>query len=72
MRLIKKLDIFILKAYLQLFAGTFFICLFIFLMQFVWRYVDELIGKGLSWDVLAQFLWYSALTIVPSGLPAAG
>ena len=71
MRLIKKLDIFILKAYLQLFAGTFFICLFIFLMQFVWRYVDELIGKGLSWDVLAQFLWYSALTIVPLSTPLA-
>ena len=71
MRLIKKLDIFILKAYLQLFAGTFFICLFIFLMQFVWRYVDEFLGKGLSWDVLAQFMWYSALTIVPLSTPLA-
>ena len=48
MRYIKKIDLFILKAYMQLFAGTFFICLFIFMMQFMWRYVDELIGKGLS------------------------
>ena len=55
MRIIKKLDIFILKGYLQLFAGTFFICLFIFMMQFMWRYVDELIGKGLSTEVLMKF-----------------
>ena len=44
---IKKLDIFILKSFLLVFAGTFFICLFIFMMQFLWRYVDELVGKGL-------------------------
>lgn len=71
MRLIKKLDIFVMKAYLQLFAGTFFICLFIFLMQFIWRYVDELVGKGLSTVVLAKFMWYSALTLVPVSMPLA-
>ena len=62
MRIIKKLDIFILKGYLQLFAGTFFICLFIFLMQFVWKFIDDLVGKGLTWDVLAKFFWYCSLT----------
>ena len=71
MRIIKKLDIFILKGYLQLFAGTFFICLFIFLMQFVWKYVDDLVGKGLTWDVLAKFIWYSALTLIPLSVPLA-
>lgn len=71
MRLIKKLDVFILKAYLQLFAGTFFICLFIFMMQFMWRYVEELISKGLSWEVLAKFFYYSGLTLVPISLPLA-
>lgn len=71
MRLIKKLDIFILKTYILLFAGTFFICLFIFLMQFVWRYVEELVGKGLSWDVLAKFFYYSSLMLVPISLPLA-
>ena len=71
MRIIKKLDIFILKGYLQLFAGTFFICLFIFLMQFVWKYVDVLVGKGLTWDVLAKFIWYSALTLIPLSVPLA-
>ena len=44
----------------MLFIGTFFICLFIFMMQFLWRYVDELVGKGLEMSVLAQFFFYSA------------
>lgn len=71
MRLIKKLDIYILKSYLLLFAGTFFICLFIFIMQFVWQYMDDLVGKGLSWDVLAEFFFYASLTLVPLSLPLA-
>ena len=71
MRIIKKIDIFILKSYLLLFAGTFFICLFIFMMQFMWRYVDELIGKGLSGEILAKFFYYSGLTLVPMSLPLA-
>ena len=68
---IKKLDIFILKSFCLLFAGTFFICLFIFMMQFLWKYVDELVGKGLEMTVLAQFFFYSALTLVPLSLPLA-
>lgn len=71
MKLIKKIDVFILKSYLLLFAGTFFICLFIFMMQFMWRYVDELIGKGLSGEILAKFFYYSGLTLVPMSLPLA-
>ena len=71
MRIIKKLDIFILKGYLQLFAGTFFICLFIFLMQFVWKFIDDLVGKGLTWDVLAKFFWYCSLTLIPLSVPLA-
>ena len=65
MRIFKKLDIFILKDYLLLFAGTFFICLFIFMMQFMWRYLEELVGRGLSMDVLMKFFYYSGLTLVP-------
>lgn len=68
---IKKLDIFILKSFLLLFVGTFFICLFIFMLQFLWRYVDELVGKGLEMSVLAQFFFYSGLTLVPASLPLA-
>ncbi len=55
----------------MLFIGTFFICLFIFMMQFLWRYVDELVGKGLEMNVMAQFFFYSALTLVPLSLPLA-
>lgn len=68
---IKKLDIFVLKSFLLLFSGTFFICLFIFMMQFLWRYVDELVGKGLEINVLAQFFFYSGLTLIPLSLPLA-
>ena len=68
---IKKLDIFVLKSFLLLFAGTFFLCLFIFMMQFLWRYVDELVGKGLEINVLAQFFFYSGLTLIPLSLPLA-
>ena len=71
MRIIKKMDQYLLKTYLQLFAGTFFICLFIFLMQFTWRYVNELIGKGLSTEVLGKFFWYASLNLVPMALPLA-
>lgn len=69
MRIIKRLDLFILKAFLQLFAATFFICLFVFMMQYTWRYIDELIGKGLSVKVLGQFFWYMGLNFVPAALP---
>lgn len=65
----KRLDTFIISKFLQLFAGAFFVCLFVFMMQFTWRYIDDLVGKGLTIDVLAQFFWYMALTLVPQSLP---
>ena len=55
---IKKLDIFIAKQFGLLFLAAFVICQFVLMMQFLWRYVDELIGKGLSMEILAQFFWY--------------
>ena len=60
-----------LRQFLMLFAGTFFISLFVLMMQFLWRYVDELIGKGLSIEVLGQFFWYMGLMMVPQALPLA-
>ena len=68
---IKKLDIFIAKQFGLLFIGTFFICQFVLMMQFLWRYIDELIGKGLSMDVLAEFFWHMGLMLVPQALPLA-
>lgn len=54
-----------------MFVGTFFICLFIFIMQALWLYVDELVGKGIPMDVLARFFYYTALALVPKSLPLA-
>jgi len=68
---VKKLDIFIAKQFLQLFVGTFFVCQFVLMMQFLWRYVDELIGKGLSMEVLVQFFWYMGLMLMPQAFPLA-
>ena len=68
---IKKLDIFIAKQFSLLFVGTFFICQFVLMMQFLWRYVDELIGKGLSLEVMAQFFWYMGLMLMPQAFPLA-
>ncbi len=71
MRGLKKLDIFMVRQFLLLFVGTFCISLFVLMMQFLWRYVDELIGKGLSLEVLAKFFWYMGLMLVPQALPLA-
>ena len=68
---IRKLDIFIAKQFGLLFVATFFICQFVLMMQFLWRYVDELIGKGLSLEVLAQFFWYMGIMLMPQAFPLA-
>ena len=54
-----------------LFVGTFFICQFVLMMQFLWQYIDTLIGKGLTLDIMAQFFWYLGLMLVPQALPLA-
>ncbi len=71
MQLIKKLDIFIAKQFGLLFVGTFFICQFVLMMQFLWRYVDDLIGKGLSLEAMAQFFIYMGLMLMPQAFPLA-
>lgn len=55
----------------MLFVGTFFISQFVLMMQFLWQYIDKLIGKGLTIDVLAQFFWYMGIMLVPQALPLA-
>ncbi len=60
-----------LRSFLPLFLMTFFICLFIVLMQFLWRYIDDLVGKGLEIHVLGELFFYAALTMVPMALPLA-
>ncbi|RRD79863.1 YjgP/YjgQ family permease [Alloprevotella sp. OH1205_COT-284] len=71
MLIVKRLDTFILGKFLQLFVGAFFICLFVFMMQFTWRWINDLVGKGLTPDILAQFFWHMGITLVPMSLPLA-
>ena len=71
MRVVKRLYWFILKSFLPLFAMTFFIVLFIVLMQFLWRYIDDLVGKGLSLSLLGELFFYAAVSMVPMALPLA-
>lgn len=68
---IKRLYTFILQTFLPLFIMTFGICLFIVLMQFLWRYIDDMVGKGLGISVLGEMLFYAALGLVPTALPLA-
>jgi lipopolysaccharide export system permease protein len=67
----KKVDRFIFKSFLGPLAMTFFIVLVIFILQFLWMYVDDLAGKGLPFKVLAELLFQFSLTFVPISLPLA-
>lgn len=68
---IKKLDLYVVKSFLTYFFMTFFICILILLMQFFWKQMPDLIGKGVGWGVLAEFFWYATLQTVPMALPLA-
>lgn len=65
----RKLDIFISKQFGLLFAGTFFISLFVLMMQWLWRFAEKLVGKGLSIDILIEFFWHVAMMFIPQALP---
>lgn len=67
----KKVDLFILRTYIGPLIMTFFIALFILLMQFLWLYIDDLVGKGLDWYILMELLFYASSTFVPMALPLA-
>ncbi|GAO30368.1 LptF/LptG family permease [Geofilum rubicundum] len=67
----KKLHLFIFRSYTGPLIMTFFIAMFILVMQFMWRYVDDLVGKGLEWTVLMELLFYASLQVVPMALPLA-
>lgn len=68
---IKKLDLYVFRRFFTLFLMTFLICIFILLMQFLWKHVAELVGKGIGWSVLAEFFIYAIFTLVPMALPLA-
>lgn len=68
---VKTIDRFLLKSYVGPMVLTFFIVSFIFLMNFLWRYIDELVGKGLDMTVILQLMWYATATTIPMALPLA-
>ena len=67
----KKLDRLLLKSFLGPLVLTFAIAVFVLLMQLVWLYVDDMVGKGLDIGVIAELLLYAAATVVPMALPIA-
>lgn len=67
----KRLHIYVIKSFLGPFFMTFFIVLFVLLMQFLWKYVDDLVGKGLEFSVLGEMLFYAAFALLPLAFPLA-
>lgn len=67
----KKLYRYITKSFLGTFFLTFFIVVFVWVMQFVWLYVDDLVGKGLEFKIIAELLFYTSITAIPMSLPLA-
>ena len=68
---VKRLYTFMLQTFLPLFTMTFFVCLFIVIMEFLWSHIEDLVGKGLGIDVLAELFFYAAMVMVPLALPLA-
>lgn len=67
----KRLHQFVLKSFLGPFFMTFFICVFVLLMQFLWKYIDDMVGKGLEWNIILELLFYASLALVPMAFPLA-
>lgn len=67
----KRIDRYVFLRFAELFLATFFICSFVLLMQFMWKHINDIVGKGIDTSVLAEFFFYSSLTVVPLALPLA-
>ena len=65
----KKINVLVLKSYVGPFCATFFIAIFVLLLQFIWKYIDDLVGKGLDLFTLTKLMIYAAATFVPMALP---
>ena len=67
----KRLHIFLIKSFFGPFVTTFFITIFILLMQFLWKYIDDLVGKGLDYNQIIELLFYASARFIPLALPVA-
>ncbi|MGE9311779.1 LptF/LptG family permease [Niabella sp. CJ426] len=65
----KKLDKLIIKAFIGPFVATFFITLFVLIMQFFWLWIDDFVGKGLDAGTIMKFIWYQSAVLIPLALP---
>lgn len=70
-KMIKKLHWLFIKSFVGPFIGTFFIALFLLLMQTIWKYLEDLVGKGLELSVILEFIFYFAIHLIPMALPLA-
>jgi lipopolysaccharide export system permease protein len=70
-RILKKLDLLIIKAFIGPFIATFFITLFVLVLQFFWLYIDDVVGKGIDALTVGRLVMYLAATLVPLALPLA-
>ncbi|MEO6537952.1 MAG: LptF/LptG family permease [Ferruginibacter sp.] len=69
--MIKKLDKLILKSFIGPFIITFFISLFVLMMQIIWKYIDDLVGKGLDIITIGEFIWYASASLMVLAMPIA-
>ena len=67
----KKIHLYLIKSFLPSFIATFFIAIFVLFMQFLWKWVDELIGKGLEFNIIIKFIIYASARLIPLALPIA-
>ena len=67
----KTLDRFVLRTFTRPFIITFFVMVLFLLMQFVWKYIDDLVGRGVEWYYIVELLFYTSATVVPLALPLA-
>ena len=65
----KKLHLFIIRSFLGPFVATFFIAIFLLLMQFLWKWIDDLVGKGLEISEIGELLFFASVRFVPLALP---
>ena len=65
----RRLHVFLIKSFLAPFFTTFLFAIFILLMQFLWKYIDDLVGKGLDFTQIAELLFYASARFVPLALP---
>ncbi len=68
----KRLHRYILRAFIGPWVITFLLCVFILLMQFLWRYIDDLVGKGLDFSIILELMFYASFSLVPLALPLSG